>query len=395
MVGLLASGNFFTILAALIMSPLLVELAGELNTSVASVGQLGGAVAITWAITAPLAGTLSDTYGRRRLLLTGVMLMGLGILGSGLAWNYGSLLAFRLLTGLGGAMVPPNLNATIADIFPAETRGKALGWQASSAGIGAAFGLAMVAFLLDLGGWRFPFFVFGGATLVLWTLLWVWLPQSRGQTGGSLSLVSHYREVASKATVWYVVSANSLLQIARFGAYGYLAAHLIQTYGLTAGETVLPLALAGLGMIVGGYLGGRISVRRRRLTWVGLAFLTCGLLAALVFSVTASPWLTVVLAFGVGSMGSVSRSILPALLMETAGNSRATAAGLFAVSNQVGVFFGASVGGLMLTLGGFPMVGFFCLGAAVAASVLMLIKVRDSAEFLERIALMAGQADSA
>ena len=46
----------------------------------------------------------------------------------------------------------------------------------------------------------------------------------------------------------------------------------------------------------------------------------------------------------------------------------------------------------MLALGGFPMVGFFCLGAAVAGAVLVLLKVRDSAEFLERIALRDGQA---
>ena len=40
----------------------------------------------------------------------------------------------------------------------------------------------------------------------------------------------------------------------------------------------------------------------------------------------------------------------------------------------------------MLALGGFPMVGIFCLGAAVVGAALVLSKVRDSAEFLERIA---------
>ena len=48
------------------------------------------------------------------------MLVALGILGSVLAWNYGSLLAFRLLTGIGAAMVPPNIIAVIADVFPPD-----------------------------------------------------------------------------------------------------------------------------------------------------------------------------------------------------------------------------------------------------------------------------------
>ena len=72
-------------LSVLMLGPLLVDLASHLQTSVASVGQLGGAIAIAWAITAPLAGPVSDIYGRRRLLLTGLMLMGLGVLASGIA----------------------------------------------------------------------------------------------------------------------------------------------------------------------------------------------------------------------------------------------------------------------------------------------------------------------
>ncbi len=60
---------------------------------------------------------------------------------------------------------------------------------------------------------------------------------------------------------------------------------------------------------------------------------------------------------------------------------------MFAVSNQIGVFGGASIGGAMLAMGGFPMVGFFCLGVAGVGSALVLLKVRNPAEFLERIAL--------
>ena len=60
---------------------------------------------------------------------------------------------------------------------------------------------------------------------------------------------------------------------------------------------------------------------------------------------------------------------------------------MFAVSNQLGVVLGATIGGLALALGGFSLVGMFSLGAAVAAGLVMLLKVRDSAEFLERVAL--------
>jgi DHA1 family inner membrane transport protein len=325
------------------------------------------------------------------MLLTGLLLMALGILGSVLAWNYGSLLAFRLLTGVGAAMVPPNSIATVADIFPPEGRGKAIGWLASASGVSAALGVAIVALLLDLGGWKMPFYVIGTLLLILWVLLWVWLPRSQRQSGRSLSFFSHYREVGSNVTFWWVLAANALQRMVFFGVFGYLAANLIQTFNMKAGETALPLALAGVGVIAGGFIGGRMADHRRRLALFAISCLGSGLLAALVFTAHVSPWVTVALAFGAGGLAITSRAVVPTLLIELAGRSRTTATGLYALSNQLGVLGGASVGGLMLALGGFPLVGIFCLGAAITAAVVVRLKVRDSAEFLDRMALRKGK----
>src|SRR5262244_2489180 len=114
----------FASVSVVMLGPLLVALAHEFQTSVALVGQLASATAITWGITAPLAGPVSDAYGRRRMLLTGLLLMAVGLLGSVLAWHYGSLLAFRLLTGVGAALIPPNSIAALADVFSPTERGK-------------------------------------------------------------------------------------------------------------------------------------------------------------------------------------------------------------------------------------------------------------------------------
>ena len=76
----------------MMMGPLLVALAAEFDTSVAAPGQLAAAIGVSWGITAPLVGPVSDVYGRRRVGLTGLMLMTAGILGSALAWDYWALL---------------------------------------------------------------------------------------------------------------------------------------------------------------------------------------------------------------------------------------------------------------------------------------------------------------
>ena len=72
---------------------------------------------------------------------------------------------------------------------------------------------------------------------------------------------------------------------------------------------------------------------------------------------------------------------LMTLIMELAGQSRATASGMFGTSNQLGGVLGASAGGLMLSLGGFPAVGLFCLAATGLSAAVIRVKMRDSAEF--------------
>ena len=124
--SLLVATLFLVSTVIVTLGPLLVELSEDFSISVALAGQLSTATAISWAITAPLVGPVSDTYGRRPVLLLGLTLVTIGVLGSVLAWNFGSLLAFRVITGVGGAMVPPSILATAADLMSPEHRGKVL-----------------------------------------------------------------------------------------------------------------------------------------------------------------------------------------------------------------------------------------------------------------------------
>jgi predicted MFS family arabinose efflux permease len=99
----------------------------------------------------------------------------------------------------------------------------------------------------------------------------------------------------------------------------------------------------------------------------------------------------VLLACGVASLAGVSSAVTPTVLLELAGSSRTTATGLYAVSNQMGVFGGAALGGLMLAVGGFPLVGLGLLGVSITAAAVIRLTVRDSAAFLEQMALRQGK----
>ena len=149
LVILLSAAVFLVRTAALMLGPLLVALAAAFHTSVSAAGQLAAAINISWALTALFVGPVSDTYGRRRVGLTGLLVMAAGILGSVVAWNYWALLACRLLTGVGAAMIPPNSMAAIADHFPPAKRGTPFSIVLSASFLGPVFAIPLVALLGD------------------------------------------------------------------------------------------------------------------------------------------------------------------------------------------------------------------------------------------------------
>ena len=243
--------------------------------------------------------------------------------------------------GFGAAMIPPNCIATVIDLYPPERRGKPVGWVISATGLGMAFGIPMVALLTDVGGWRFPFYTLGFLLLILWGFLWRGLPRAESATGDIATFVSHLKVVSTQKVFWYILIANGLQTMAYIGMSGYLAAYLIQSYSMDAGDTALPLSLAGLGVIAGSLVGGRVADRGDRASVLARTFLGGGLAAALVFTIPFSPWLTVVLAFAVSGLLPLAWPVVAVMLTDLAGESRATATGLFAVSNQMGILGGA------------------------------------------------------
>ncbi len=101
---------------------------------------------LTTTITVPIAGKLSDLFGRRTILLIGVAIFVAGSLMSGLSGNVEQLIGWRAFQGIGGGIITANAFTIIGDLFAARERGR---WQGL---FGAVFGLSSVIGPL-LGGW--------------------------------------------------------------------------------------------------------------------------------------------------------------------------------------------------------------------------------------------------
>jgi predicted MFS family arabinose efflux permease len=131
----------------------------------------------------------------------------------------------------------------------------------------------------------------------------------------------------------------------------------------------------------GSLLGGRVASHGRRLGLAAMALVVGGVTGGLAFIMTTTPWGTILFACASVLVLTIFEPVTWTLTAEFAGESRATANGLLATSNQLGALGGASVGGLVLALGGFVLVGVFCLAAATAAAAVVLgLKVWSAQE---------------
>ena len=139
------SALFLVALDQTIVSTALAAIVKEFN-SFSSLGFIVTAYMLTTTVTVPLAGKLSDMYGRKPLLLAGVSIFTIGSLLSGLAPTVEWLIVWRALQGIGGGIITANAFTIVGDLFPPKERSK---WQGL---FGAVFGMSSVAGPL-IGGW--------------------------------------------------------------------------------------------------------------------------------------------------------------------------------------------------------------------------------------------------
>ena len=115
------------------------------------------AYALVFASLLLLGGAIGDRYGRRRALVAGLSVFGLGSLAAAFASTPEVLIALRGVLGLGAALVMPATLSTVTSTFPSEEKARAIGVWAGVAGGSAILGLLVSGTLLEWWSWRSVF----------------------------------------------------------------------------------------------------------------------------------------------------------------------------------------------------------------------------------------------
>ncbi|MFF4534477.1 MFS transporter [Streptomyces sp. NPDC001407] len=151
-----------------------------------------------------LSGSMADRFGRRRTFQTGLLLFGLASLLCSLAPDTGSLIAFRMLQAVGGAMLNPVAMSIIVNTFtdPKE-RARAIGIWGGVAGMSLAFGPVVGGALVDATGWRSIFWINVPVAALALVLTALFIPESKAPRPRRLDPVGQLLVIALFATLTF------------------------------------------------------------------------------------------------------------------------------------------------------------------------------------------------
>jgi EmrB/QacA subfamily drug resistance transporter len=321
---------------------------------------------LTSTVMVPIWGKLGDMYGRKLILILGIVIFVAGSWLCGISGEFGDmpvigggmmqLIVFRGIQGIGGGALFTTAFATIADLFPPRERGKYAGFFGAVFGLASAIGPIIGGFFTDHGttdvlglhvaGWRWVFYINLPTSVLALFMITVKMPNLGNRTGGKIDWIGG---------ILVVVSIGALM--------------LALTFGPRDGWTdPSVLELAALAIVTGAIFlwhEGRVADPILPLSMFKIPAFSTSMLASFVIS----------MAF----MGTI---IFLPLYLQVALGIPATNSGLTTIPMMVGLIFGATISGRLVTRTG-KYKPFLLIGAALQFTGLFLMSLlnKDSTQF--------------
>lgn len=319
-------------------------------------------------------GYLADKLSRRSLFALTVLVGEVPCFLTGFARNYHELLLLRAFTGIGINGAAPVARALIADLYRPEERGKGYAVYNFSSGFGVLLGMLMAGMVLSANfSWRTPFVIVAAPNFILVPLFLLTVKEIKlGYTEPEVrklyEMGIEYKFRINLKEFWVaLVSTPTLIFIYLqgvpgtfpWGAVPYWAPTFFhEVWGLSEGVATLIVFTAGIGMMIGYFVGGlladnlqkKFSNARLAVPFIGILLGTLTMMALLTYPYPygdeSSTALLPVLLLGLLGMIFVTFAApnVPAVLSEVSlPEHRGTVFGIFNVTDNIGSAFGPTV----------------------------------------------------
>jgi len=342
-----------------LLVPLLPRYARDLDLNPMKVGILFGSYAVALLLATFPVAILTDKYGRRAPMLWGLAGLAVTTLVFAVSKQYWLLVLARFLQGMAGAATWLPGMALLADHFPSESRGRAMGTAFAAANLGVLIGPPLSGFLDQHAGPASPF-LFGAGLVALDAAGRAFLlPEVEPERGPRLPI----RQLLSNPVVRLFAGAMALGSGLWALLESTLPLDMDHRLGLSASQIGLCFAGSALAHTFTSPLMGRLSDRIGR-----VKVLRMGLVLALVLLplpvLLPRPWMVVLAMMGLGSTASFIMSpCSPAVADQVESQGSQSFASAFSILNlaySIGLMIGPLVGGALVQGVGLPLTFGLC-----------------------------------
>jgi len=353
MIVVLCLGTFLATGNGVSITPFLLQMADELGTDLAAVGNLVSFMSVPWGITSLVAGTASDRVGRKPILVAGLLVLVASLFGVAWSASYTWVAVWRTFGGIGGGAFMGTVFAAVADRFPSSERGRALGWIVTGQSLSLVLGVPVVAYIGSLGGWRSAMVAQGCATFVAAIAVWLAVPRRTSSRASAGAAATSVLKVVDPRVLG-LLGAGTMERVCYAGVVVFLATYLQISYGISLEVIAIALGIVSLGNLIGNLIGGYLTDRVSGRPLLAAASLAASALVApplLLWQPGVA--LTVALGLLYATVNSLGRPALLASLSEVSSEARGALLGLNITFASFGWIGATALGGWLIASFGF------------------------------------------
>lgn len=355
--------NMFIAMAGIgLVIPVMPQYLETFGVAGQALGFIIASFALGQFLFSPLAGDLSDTFGRKKLIIVGLVVFSASQLWFGLATHEWMLYAARFISGIGGAFLIPATMAFVADITSLEERGKGMGLLGASMSLGFMIGPAIGGFLAKVS-LTFPFFMAAIAAVLSAVISFIILPDvkhaiSNNPSGAKKSeniLVQMKNSIKTPYFMMLVIIFVFSFGIANFQTTFSL--YVDHKYNYTPQDIAIVLTVGGFaGVIVQTLIVNKLFKRFGELNVI-LFSLVGAALSLLAFFLVDGFALVLLIATLFSTATTLIRPAVNTVVSKLAGNEQGFAAGMNNAYMSLGNMVGPALAGMFFDINiNFPFV---------------------------------------
>jgi predicted MFS family arabinose efflux permease len=344
------------------LSPVLVQVASDLDVSTATAGQLRTISGLAAGLTALRLAAVARRIELRHLLIGGAALLAAGSLASAAAPSFVALALAQLPVGVAIGVLVTAATAAAAEWAPPEHRARVLSWALIGNPAAWIVGMPTIG-LVGEASWRYTWLalpLLAGVAAASAAARGPSSPPSEAADGGVLAALAD-RDVARWAL------GELLANSAWIGLLVYSGALFTESYGTSTTLTGIVLAFAAAAFVTGNLTFRRYAGGEQRQLLVRLA-LAMGAIVPLVGAVRPNTAVSALLLAATAFLGGARTLLGNAFGLQAAPERRVAVMAARAAANQFGYFVGSAVGGVALAAFGYPGLGLVLSLLFVAAA---------------------------